>query len=483
MMMAHKGVREYCEWGHIIMKQNRQAGAHEHNLTEGVIWQQILIFFFPLLLGTFFQTLYNTVDAIVVGKFVGTTGLSAVGGAAASFINLMVGFFVGISSGATVVLAQLYGAGRAKEVERAVHTAVAIALAGGLVLTVVCLAVSRPVMVLMGTPADTMDGSLTYLYIYAFGMVANMVYNMGSGIMRAVGDSKRPTYYLIAGAAANIVLDLLFIAVFHWGVAGAAIATIISQFVSAILTLLHLMRVDDCYQVTLRQIRFDGWYLRKILAIGIPAGCRSCMYSLSNMVIQSAINGFGTERVAAWAVWGKIDSMYWMVLSSLGTATTTFVGQNYGAGKRDRVRKCVVQMAAIFVMVTVFFMVFIRTFDSELFSLFSNDPKVLSAGLVMVNYMIRWYMAYILIELLSAVLIGCGDALIPTLITVVGVCVIRVIWNLVAVPRWHILRTVMASYPITWCITSTAFLVYYLYYKRHHLQDLPSQKGETQAEE
>lgn len=452
-----------------MAEQNRKPDNY-NAITEGVIWKQLLLFFFPLLLGTFFQTLYNTVDAVIVGRFVGTEGLSAVGGAAATLINLFVGFFVGVSSGATVVIAQYYGAKRAGDVERAVHTAMALALAGGVILTLICFFLGPEALVWMNTPEDTLADSGLYLRIFALGMIPNMIYNMGSGVLRAAGDSRHPTVYLIAGALTNTVLDLLFVAVFHQGVAGAAIATILSQLVSAVLTVIRLCRTEDVYRLNLRRIRFDRVYLAKIVGIGIPAGLRSSMYTFSNIVIQAAVNGFGTTTVAAWAVWGKLDSVYWLLLSSLGTALTTFVGQNYGAGKSARVRRSVKETAVISLLFTAFFTVFIWILAEPLYGIFIPDAQVIKEGAHMSRCLAPYYWTYITIEVLSAALIGMGDALIPTVITVLGVCVLRIIWNVTAVPYFHTIETVIWNYPITWSVTSTAFLIYYrIFKKKRHL--------------
>jgi len=451
------------------MGQNAKAADIRNNsITTGVIWKELLIFFFPLLFGTFFQTLYNTVDAMIVGHYVGKEGLSAVGGASAMIVNLLVGFFVGVSSGVTVVTAQFYGAGRDKDVEKSVHTTMALAILSGILLTAVCFLLAPIVLTWMNTPKDTMADSVVYLQIFAFGMIPNMVYNMGSGVLRGAGDAKHPTYYLIAGALTNIVLDLFFIVNLHLGVAGAALATIISQAVSAVLTVLLMMRTKESYHLVLRRIRIERDYMVRILKIGVPAGFRSSMYSISNMVIQTAVNGFGTNAVAAWAAWGKIDAFYWMIMSSLGSATTTFVGQNYGAGLYKRVRRCGRQAMVLAVAATVFFIGLAYPFMKVLLGIFTTDRNVLHIGSVMGRYMMHWYITYIGIEVFADILIGMSDALIPTLITIFGVCVLRIAWNLIAVPRWHMIGTVMASYPITWTVTSLLFCGYYFYYIRKH---------------
>ena len=321
---------------------SKQAAQNTTNqITEGVIWKQLLIFFFPILFGTFFQQLYNTADAIIVGNFVGKEALASVGGSASTIINLLVGFFVGLSSGATVIISQYYGADNRRRVSDSVHTAIALAIAGGVVIMLIGLVSARFALTAMGTPDDILSLSLTYMKIYYLGTIPSMIYNMGSGILRAVGDSKRPLYFLIASCLVNIVLDLLFVAVLDMGVAGAAIATIASQFFSAILTLIALLRTQDSYRLIVSKIRFHRDLLFDIIKIGLPAGLQSAMYSISNLLIQSSINSFGTDTIAAWTAYGKVDSIFWMIMGAYGVSITTFAGQNFGAGKYDRIKKSV----------------------------------------------------------------------------------------------------------------------------------------------
>ena len=318
------------------MSQSQQT---QNGITEGVIWKQLLLFFFPILLGTFFQQLYNTVDAMVVGQYVGKEALAAVGGTTSVIINLFINLFMGISAGATVVVSQCYGARDFDSLHRAVHTAVALALAAGTVITVIGTAGSRWALGAMGTPAEVMEYAVTYLRIYFLGTIASFIYNMGSAILRAVGDTRRPLYFLIAACLTNIVLDLVFVVVFNWGVAGAAIATILSQVVSAVLIILALLHKDAVYQVKVKEIRLYSRELKRLLSVGLPAGLQSDMYSISNILIQSSINTFGTNIVAAWSAYGKLDSFFFMASNAYGISMTTFVGQNFGAQKFDRIRK------------------------------------------------------------------------------------------------------------------------------------------------
>ncbi len=282
----------------------------QNAMTEGVIWKQLLLFFFPIVLGTFFQQLYNTADAIIVGKFVGKEALAAVGGTTGTLINLLVGFFVGLSSGASVIISQFFGARRPDDVSRAVHTTMALALASGAALTVLGIWSSRAVLVMMGTPEDVLGHAVTYINIYFLGMIPSLIYNIGSGILRAVGDSRRPLFFLISATMTNIVLDVVLVIGLNMGVAGAAAATVLSQVVSAVLVMMTLCRSPQVYRVQLKKIRFYGDMLVRIVRIGLPAGLQSVMYSLSNIIIQASVNGFGTDVMAAYTAYGKVDGMY-----------------------------------------------------------------------------------------------------------------------------------------------------------------------------
>ncbi|MBQ9827489.1 MAG: MATE family efflux transporter [Lachnospiraceae bacterium] len=342
-----------------------------NGITEGVIWKQLLLFFYPLLIGTFFETLYSTVDAIVVGQYAGKLALSAVGGSSAILINLIVGFFIGVSAGSTVVIAQCFGAKDDEGVSRAVHSSVAIAVAGGAVISLFILLVAPNLLEIMKTPAETLELSRTYLTVAGMGMIPVMIFNMCSGILRAIGDSKTPTYVLIVCCIINIGLDLLFVRGFGWSVAGTAAATIISQTVSAAILIVILMRDRGPCRLYLSRVRFYGAYVKKILFIGIPSGIRSTMYSISNVFIQVGINELGTNNVAAWTAYSKIDLIYWMIIMSMGTALTTFAGQNFGAQKYNRIRKGIRQAGIMMVMATVAYNVILLPVCGYIFRMFT----------------------------------------------------------------------------------------------------------------
>ena len=311
----------------------------KNGITEGVIWKQLLLFFFPILIGTFFQQLYNTVDTIIVGQFVGTEALAAVG-TTGTVINLLVGFFVGVASGATVIISQYFGANDRESLSKSVHTSMVLAVAGGVVIMVIGIVTARPTMLAMGVPDDIMDDAVLYMNVYYLGIIGNLIYNIGTGVLRAIGDCRMPLYVLIVCCLANVVLDLLFVVVFHWGVFGVAFATVLSQLISAVLLMIRLMGTQEAYRVELRKIRFHKDILKNVVRIGLPAGLQSVMYSFSNILIQASINSFGTTAIAAWAAIGKIDGFIWMVMNAFGIAVTTFAGQNFGARQYDRMKRC-----------------------------------------------------------------------------------------------------------------------------------------------
>ncbi len=393
-----------------------------NQITEGVIWKQLLIFFFPILFGTFFQQLYNTADAMIVGHFVGKQALAAVGGTTGTLINLLIGFFTGLASGATVIIAQFYGAKKADKVHWAVHTSIAFSIAAGIGLMIVGIVFSRPMLQVMQTPADVIDYAVLYIRIFFAGTIANLLYNMGAGILRAIGDSKRPLYYLIICCFANIGLDLLFVAVFHMGVAGAALATILSQFLSAVLVLGALMRTKDMYRLEWKKLRIDGIMLKRIIRIGLPAGMESAMYSISNVIVQAGVNTLGTDSVAAWAAYGKVDGLFWMMVSALGISATTFIGQNYGAKKVERVHQGVRVCMMLAVIMTLIMDGVLLVAGDFLMSMFTSDAAVREIGSQLLHFMVPTFLTYIVIEIFSGALRGVGDAWMPMLIAGVGIC-------------------------------------------------------------
>lgn len=445
----------------LFHRRRRTAAIADNGITQGVIWQQLLIFFFPILLGTFFQQLYNTADAIIVGKFVGKEALAAVGGATGSLINLIVGFFVGLSSGATVILSHFFGGRKNQETSDTVHTAMAMSLLFGAVLTVGGYLLSPTMLQWMGTPADIMPHAVAYIRIYFCGMIPSLIYNIGSGILRAVGDSRRPLYFLIVSCLVNIVLDVVLVAGLEMGAAGAALATIFSQAVSAVLVVLTLGRAQTAYRLVWRRIRIHRALLKRIIAIGLPAGLQSVMYSISNVMIQAAVNGFGTDVLAAWTAYGKLDGLFWMTISAFGVSITTFVGQNFGAKLYARMKRSVLVCLGMAAGATVVLSGILLLFGENLYRLFSDDETVIRYGMEILRLLVPTYITYLGIEILAGAVRGAGDSLIPTLLTLFGVCLLRVVWLLGVVPQHNTLEMVLVCYPITWVLTSGMFAVYY----------------------
>lgn len=446
--------------------RKRDLVQNNRGIVEGVIWKQLLIYFFPILLGTFFQQLYNTVDAVVVGNYLGKEALAAVGGATGTIINLLVGFFVGLSSGATVVISQYFGSGDEEGVSRAVHTSIALSLAGGIFLTFVGIFGARWALEMMGTTADVIGGATDYMRIYFAGVIMNLLYNMSSGILRAIGDSRRPMIYLIICCLVNIVLDILFVGFMHMGVAGAAIATITSQAVSAILTMRALMRTEECYKFVIKKLRVDFPLLGRILRIGFPAGIQSMMYSISNLLIQANINALGTDTMAAWTAFGKVDSIIWMVMGAFSVSVTTFVGQNWGAGKIDRVKTSIRTGMVVELLSTLIMSGVILLTGQHLIRLFTQDEGVIAISLMIMHCNVPLYVSFVPIDLLSGGMRGMGNSLAPMLIICFGVCIFRVVWLFTAVPLNNNIITIVLSYPISWILTSIVMIIYYLHWSK-----------------
>ena len=418
----------------------------KNQITEGVIWRQLLIFFFPIVIGTLFQQLYNTVDAVIVGRFVGKQALASVGGSAAVLSNLIIGFFTGLSAGATVIISQHYGAKNERNLHESLHTAYAFSIIASLAIAVLGWFLTPWLLTALKTPADVLTDSILYLRIYFLGMISVLIFNMGSGIMRAIGDSKRPLYYLIICCLLNIVLDVVMVLIFRLGIAGVAVATVISQSVSAVLVTRALMTSYDTLKLSLTAIRISPSMLRSELRIGFPSGLESSMYGITNIIIQAAVNEFGTDTAAAWAAYGKLDAIFWTVCGAFGIAITTFSGQNYGAKRYDRVFKSVRVCLGMSFGICGSLLIFLVIFCRPLFHIFTTDLTVVKIGVYMLRYITPSYIVFVIIEILSGALRGIGDVLIPTLITLGGVCCVRLPWILLVVPRWHQLSSVFTSY-------------------------------------
>ena len=439
--------------------QNRSA---RKDLTEGVVWKKLLVFFLPIAAGTCIQQLYNAVDGLIVGRFVGTVALAAVGGSSAQIINLLIGFFVAITAGASVVIAQVYGAGREEDVQVAAGNAIAVFALAGTVLTVFGLLAAPAMLRLLRTPEDTMEAAVLYLRIYFLGVPFILILNMESNMLRAVGDSFSPFLFMVIGCVSNIVLDALFVIVFGWGVAGVAIATVAAQLINMGLLTRLLLVTRESYRLSLGQLKLRGAYLVNMLRLGIPSGLQSSMYAVSNMIIQVGVNSLGTIVVASWAMTSKTDGIFWAVSNSLGAAITSFVGQNLGAGRQDRVRLCVRQGLVLSSLITVTLSTLILLLGRPLLHILTEDPAVISTTYTMMLYFVPFYITWVLIEVLSAVLRGAGDAARPVIIIGLGICLLRIIWVSTVFVMHHTLFVLCMSYPVSWIVTGLAMLIYYL---------------------
>ena len=435
-------------------------------ITSGVIWKQLLFFFFPIVVGTLFQQLYNTADAVIVGRFIGKAALASVGGSAAVLTYQVVIFFTGLSSGASVIISQYFGAGDYKNLHKAMHTAYAFSIIVSVLISIIGYFSTPWFLRIMKTPADIMDDSVLYLRIYFLGIIFTLVYNMGSSIMRAVGDSRRPLYYLIVCCIVNILLDLLFVIVFQMGIAGAAIATVTAQAVSAVLVTRALMHSCHPLQLDLKALRPELPILLCELRIGLPGGIQSLMYGLTNVIIQAAINSLGTDTAAAWAAFGKLDILFWAVSGAFGIAAATFAGQNYGAGLLERVYKSVRVSLVMSFGVCGAILTSLLLFSHPLMCLFTTDAAVINIGVYMMIYVLPGYIIYVFLEIFNAALRGMGDVLIPTLITLGGVCGVRLPWILFMTPIHPQLSTILVSYPLAWAATVLLLIPYYFFKKR-----------------
>ena len=429
-------------------------------ITEGVIWKQILLFFFPILLGSFFQQMYNTVDTIIVGRFVGTAALAAVG-ASGPILSLINGFFLGVSSGATVIMSQYCGASDREGISRALHTGIALALTLGLLITVLGMTLAPAILRLIGTPEGCMAEAVTYCRIMFGGALASMLYNMGSGILRAMGDSRKPMIFLIVCCVVNIGADLIFVWGLDMGVTGAAIATVLAQVISAVLVLRTLLRQEDEARLELGKIRFHGRLLISILQIGIPAGIQLMVFDFSNLIVQSSINSFGEAAVAAWVAFGKADGITWMICGAFGISVTTFAGQNFGAQKYDRMRRSVWVCLGLALLLEGGLALLEFIFREPLLGLFTTDREVIAIGARMMARIVLFNVLFLPIEILGGAMRGTGYALVPTAIMIVCVCVARVLWVTVLVSRIHTIEMLCLAYPVTWGLCALVFGVVY----------------------
>ena len=433
----------------------------QSDMLKGGIFRSILWFSIPLLVGNFFQQLYNTVDSYVVGNYVSTNALAAVG-ASTPVINMLVGFFMGLSTGAGVVISQYYGAGRTRLMSKAIHSSLALTAVLSVVFTAAGLLFTRPLLNAIGVPQEVMPDSVLYLTIYFTGMTFSLFYNIGAGILRAIGDSRHPLYYLAAASVVNIVLDFTFVCAFHMGVAGVAIATVIAQAVSSAMVMYKLIRTKESYQVRVREIRMNRLMIWKIVGIGFPAALQQSITSFSNVIVQSYVNYFGAAAMAGYSATLRIDGFLQLPLQSFNMAITTFVGQNIGAKQYKRVKKGVFAawlMSSVVILAGAMFMFY----NGRLIvRIFTDDAEVIRVGNAMLQIFAAGYIFLPVVQILNGALRGAGLSKVPMYFMVGCFVVLRQIYLMIAIPMTGKLELVFAGWPITWVVCAAGMLAYYL---------------------
>ena len=433
----------------------------ESLMTEGVIWKQMLSFFFPILLGTFFQQLYNTADALIVGRILGENALAAVGGSAGIITMTVVGFFGGLTSGAAIIAAQMLGAKDRDGVNDSIHTIYAFSLLAGVLLAAAGIFLTENMLLWLNTPEGLMEGSIEYLWIYFAGLVFVLIYNTGASLLRSLGDAKHPFWYLIVCCFINIILDYVFIAYCHMGIAGASLATVIAQAISAVLVTIRLRRFAEVCDFRMKKIHINGSMMKRELLLGLPGGIQAAMYCISGLITTAALNGFGETVVAAWTAYTKFDAIFWMISGAMGVTITTFVGQNFGAGKFERIQTGVRIMNWAYVGIAIFSSILFVALRVPLYRLFVESQEAVDVGCRMLLLITPFYLLNIHIENYSGALRGVGDTIAPMVISIIGVCIFRIIYLGILMPIHHSLDVLCVMYPVSWALTGVMYLIYY----------------------
>ena len=443
------------------------ASAGTKDMTHGVPWRLISVFAVPIFLSQLFQQLYNTADALIVSNFLGDNALAAVS-ASGPLIFLMVSFFAGTASGVGVAISRYFGAGDYDKVSRTIHTAVLLAVISGLILTVIGVAFTPTLLRWMATDAEVLSDAIAYFRCYFTGVSAGVMYNTFTGIMNALGDSRRPLYYLIVSSLSNISLDLLFVGVLGWGVWSAALATIISQAVSVVLCLLHLTKKGTIFQIRWSALRIDGALLREILRYGLPAGVQNSVIALANVVVQTNINSFGKDAMAAYGAYSKIEGFAFLPVTSFSMAITTYVSQNLGAGQKERARRGARFgiLAAPIIAEVIGILTYLTA--PALIGLFSKTPAVLALGVLETRTISLFYFLLAFSHAVASVCRGAGKAFVPMAIMLSIWCVIRILYIMLMMRLIHQIVYVYWAYPLTWALSS---VIYFLYFRFSHWQD------------
>ena len=437
---------------------------YEMDMCSGPILRKMLMFALPLMLSSILQLLFNAADIVVVGKFAGDNSLAAVGSNTA-LINLLTNLFIGLSIGANVVAARHYGAKAWDDLRRTVHTAMLLSMLSGALLLVLGVIGAEQMLIWMQTPEEVLPLATVYLRIYFLGMISTMVYNFGSALLRAVGDTKRPLYFLLCAGVINVILNLLFVIGFQMDVMGVAIATVISETVSALLVLRCLVKEKGGIHLELRAMRIDRKQMLQILRIGLPAGFQGVVFALSNVVIQSSVNIFGNIVVAGNSAAANLEGFVYMAMNAFYQTTLSFVSQNYGAGKQKRINRIVLLGEACVIVTGTLLGNMVVFFGNDLLQIYSNNPEVIAAGMVRLHYISMIYALCGIMDVMVGALRGIGYSIMPMIVSIVGVCVLRLIWlaTVFQIPEFHKIETVYLSYPVTWILTSLVYIVFFVW--------------------
>lgn len=437
---------------------------YEMDMCSGPILRKTLMFALPLMLSSILQLLFNAADIVVVGKFAGDNSLAAVGSNTA-LINLLTNLFIGLSIGANVVAARHYGAKAWDDLRRTVHTAMLLSMLSGALLLVLGVIGAEQMLIWMQTPEEVLPLATVYLRIYFLGMISTMVYNFGSALLRAVGDTKRPLYFLLCAGIINVILNLLFVIGFQMDVMGVAIATVISETVSALLVLRCLVKEKGGIHLELRAMRIDRKKMLQILRIGLPAGFQGVVFALSNVVIQSSVNIFGNIVVAGNSAAANLEGFVYMAMNAFYQTTLSFVSQNYGAGEQKRINRIVLLGETCVIVTGTLLGNMVVFFGNDLLQIYSNNPEVIAAGMVRLHYISMIYALCGIMDVMVGALRGIGYSIMPMIVSIVGVCVLRLIWlaTVFQIPEFHKIETVYLSYPVTWILTSLVYIVFFVW--------------------
>lgn len=438
--------------------EKSQSKKYEIDMCNGPLFGKIMIFYVPLMLSGVLQLLFNAADIIVVGRFAGSEALAAVG-STSSLINFLVNLFIGLSVGANVLVARFYGAGQKKELSEMVHTAVLTSVVGGVALVIIGVAVAKPALQLMGTPDDVISQSILYMRIYFCGMPAMMAYNFGSAVLRAVGDTKRPLYYLLVAGVVNVVLNLIFVIGFHMGVAGVATATVISQVISAVLVLRCLIISDSDYQLNLKELKIVPDKLFKMIQIGVPAGLQGALFSISNVLIQSSVNSFGSVAMAGNTAASNIEGFVYTAMNAFYQTAISFTGQNMGALKYKRIGKIALICQGMVLVVGLVLGNGAYFLSGTLLKLYSTEAEVIQYGMLRMSIICVTYCLCGMMDVMVGSLRGMGYSIMPMLVSLTGACLFRVVWIYTVFQQIRTLECLYWSYPISWTLTFTVHLI------------------------